>query len=206
MTHQLARKKRVLVVIQIVVMMLQIMEDSRTQNGNGLSHYEAFKCSQCHRKTFLVTKKRLIVLRSPLFYDIQTRHIIFVCCMLYNLIRRKMTYNDMQIDFDDEQLDESKYIDNVEPTNDGFGWDSEVIKLIYHKFVFEDYVKILVFVLFKIILELLSIFEFLNYRPTASGLFNKSFPHYYTLGEIYGRDRATGANAGNADDDEEEVR
>ena len=40
----------------------------------------------------------------------------------------------------------------------------------------------------------------------ASGLFNKPFSHYYTLGEIYGRDRATGANAGNTDDDEEEVR
>lgn len=45
----------------------------------------------------------------------------------------------------------------------------------------------------------------LQKRPAASGLFNKLFPHYYTLGEIYGRDRATGANAGNADDDEEEV-
>ncbi|KAK9183343.1 hypothetical protein WN944_026494 [Citrus x changshan-huyou] len=67
----------------------------------------------------------------------------------------------------------------------GFGWDSEAMKLICDKSVFEDYVK---------------------KRPTASGLFNKPFPHYYTLGEIYGRDCVIGANAGNADDDEEEVR
>ncbi|GAY66828.1 hypothetical protein CUMW_251910, partial [Citrus unshiu] len=66
----------------------------------------------------------------------------------------------------------------------GFGWDSGAMKLICDKSIFEDYVK---------------------KRPAASGLFNKLFPHYYTLGEIYGRDRATGANAGNADDDEEEV-
>lgn len=67
----------------------------------------------------------------------------------------------------------------------GFGWDSGAMKLICDKSVFEDYVK---------------------KRPAASELLNKPFPHYYTLGEIYGCDRATIANAGNADDDEEEVR
>ncbi|BBN68949.1 hypothetical protein Prudu_658S000300 [Prunus dulcis] len=34
----------------------------------------------------------------------------------------------------------------------------------------------------------------------------KSFPHYYPLGEIYGKERAIGTNAGNVDDDEEDVR
>ncbi|KAL9451207.1 hypothetical protein AB3S75_012876 [Citrus x aurantiifolia] len=67
----------------------------------------------------------------------------------------------------------------------GFVWDSGAMKLICDKSVFEDYVK---------------------KRPAASDLLNKPFPHYYTLGEIYGRDRATRANAGNAYDDEEEVR
>ena len=43
-------------------------------------------------------------------------------------------------------------------------------------------------------------------RKDASGLFNKPFPHYYALGEIYGKDRATGVNAGNAADDEEELQ
>lgn len=33
----------------------------------------------------------------------------------------------------------------------------------------------------------------------------KLFPHYHTLFDIYGRDRATGANVGNADDDEDEI-
>ena len=42
-------------------------------------------------------------------------------------------------------------------------------------------------------------------RKDASGLFLKPFPYYYTLSEIFGRDRANGANAGNADDDEEEA-
>ncbi|GMN58453.1 hypothetical protein TIFTF001_027549 [Ficus carica] len=42
-------------------------------------------------------------------------------------------------------------------------------------------------------------------RKDAASLYGKPFPHYYTLGEIYGRDRATGINAGNADDDEEDV-
>ena len=37
-------------------------------------------------------------------------------------------------------------------------------------------------------------------------LHNKPFPHYYALGEIYGKDRATGVNAGNAADDEEELQ
>ena len=38
--------------------------------------------------------------------------------MLHNFIRREMVYDDMQMDFDDEQPDESEYIDNVEPTNE----------------------------------------------------------------------------------------
>ncbi|KAI9156900.1 hypothetical protein LWI28_013798 [Acer negundo] len=43
-------------------------------------------------------------------------------------------------------------------------------------------------------------------RKDVSGMFNKLFPHYYALGEIYGKDRATGVNAGNAADDEEELQ
>lgn len=37
-------------------------------------------------------------------------------------------------------------------------------------------------------------------------MYGKPFEHYYALGEIYGKDRALGTNAGNAEDDEEEVR
>ena len=37
-------------------------------------------------------------------------------------------------------------------------------------------------------------------------MYNKPFPHYYDLAEIYGRDRATGANVGTAEGDEEEMR
>ena len=47
---------------------------------------------------------------------------------------------------------------------------------------------------------------FVKVECMASGLYGKSFPHYYALGEIYGKDRAIGTNAGNADDDEEDVR
>ena len=43
-------------------------------------------------------------------------------------------------------------------------------------------------------------------RKDTSGLFNKPFPHYYALGEIYGKDRATGVNTGNAADDDEELQ
>ncbi|KAB2607171.1 ATPase WRNIP1 [Pyrus ussuriensis x Pyrus communis] len=43
-------------------------------------------------------------------------------------------------------------------------------------------------------------------KKDASGLYYKPFPHYHNLGEIYAKDCAVGANAGNVDDDEEEVR
>ncbi|KAL6277118.1 hypothetical protein ACE6H2_020719 [Prunus campanulata] len=43
-------------------------------------------------------------------------------------------------------------------------------------------------------------------KKDASGLYGKSFPHYYALGEIYGKDRAIGTHGGNANDDEEDVR
>ena len=54
------------------------------------------------KRCFGLLKNKLVVLKSLSFYDIKTqRHIISVYCMLH-----KMTYDDMQMDFDDEQLDE----------------------------------------------------------------------------------------------------
>ncbi|KAF4394122.1 hypothetical protein F8388_017935, partial [Cannabis sativa] len=67
----------------------------------------------------------------------------------------------------------------------GFNWDEVHSTLVCEKSEFDEYVK---------------------KRKDASGLYRKSFPYYHKLAEIYGRDRSTGANAGNADDDEEEIR
>ena len=36
-------------------------------------------------------------------------------------------------------------------------------------------------------------------------MYDKPFPYYYLLGEIYRKDRVAGANAGNTDDEEEEI-
>ncbi|XP_060965521.1 uncharacterized protein LOC133034450 [Cannabis sativa] len=53
---------------------------------------------------------------------------------------------------------------------------------------------------------IICVFVNVQKRKDASGLYGKPFPYYNKLAEIYGRDRATGTNAGNADDDEEEIR
>ncbi|PON84148.1 hypothetical protein TorRG33x02_200460 [Trema orientale] len=66
----------------------------------------------------------------------------------------------------------------------GFDWDNEQMMLLYEKSVFDEWVK---------------------KRKDASRLYGKPFPYYHKLVEIYDRDRATGTNAGNIDDDEEEV-
>ncbi|TXG48559.1 hypothetical protein EZV62_024434 [Acer yangbiense] len=66
----------------------------------------------------------------------------------------------------------------------GFGWNDEHMMLMCEKKNVYDYWK----------------------RKDESGMFYKPFPHYYTLGEIYGKDHATGVNAGNATDDEEELQ
>ncbi|KAK1570953.1 hypothetical protein Q3G72_009570 [Acer saccharum] len=49
----------------------------------------------------------------------------------------------------------------------GFGWNDEHMMLMCEKNVYDKWVK---------------------KRKDASGLFNKPFPHYYALGEIYGKD------------------
>ncbi|KAM6568848.1 hypothetical protein CsatB_016833 [Cannabis sativa] len=66
----------------------------------------------------------------------------------------------------------------------GFSWDNEHSLLLCEKSAFDEYVK---------------------KRKDASELYGKPFPYYNKLSEIYGRDRATGTNADNADDDEEEI-
>ncbi|TQD75383.1 hypothetical protein C1H46_039076 [Malus baccata] len=43
-------------------------------------------------------------------------------------------------------------------------------------------------------------------KKDASGLYDKPFPHYHSLGQIYAKDHDMGANAGNVDDDEEKIR
>ncbi|KAF4389266.1 hypothetical protein G4B88_003079 [Cannabis sativa] len=63
----------------------------------------------------------------------------------------------------------------------GFNWDEVHSTLVCEKSVFDENVK---------------------KRKDASSLYGKSFPYYHKLAEIYGRDRAIGANA---DDDEEEI-
>ncbi|CAN6708654.1 unnamed protein product [Malus baccata var. baccata] len=67
----------------------------------------------------------------------------------------------------------------------GFEWNEEKMMLACEKSAYDEATK---------------------GKKDASGLYNKPFPHYHSLGEIYAKDRDVGANAGNADDDEEEVR
>lgn len=67
----------------------------------------------------------------------------------------------------------------------GFSWDSEKLMVVCDKSVYDEYAK---------------------KRKNANELFLKPFPHCYTLSEIFGRDRANGTNAGNANDNDEEVR
>ncbi|RXH83762.1 hypothetical protein DVH24_006015 [Malus domestica] len=67
----------------------------------------------------------------------------------------------------------------------GFEWNEEKMMLACEKSAYDEATK---------------------GKKDASGLYDKPFPHYHSLGEIYAKDRAMGANAGNADDDEEEVR
>ncbi|KAF4362701.1 hypothetical protein G4B88_018319 [Cannabis sativa] len=66
----------------------------------------------------------------------------------------------------------------------GFNWDEAHSTLVCEKSVFDEYVK---------------------KRKDASGLYRKSFPYYHKLAKIYGRDRATRTNVGNADDDEKKI-
>ncbi|XP_021809838.1 uncharacterized protein LOC110753277 [Prunus avium] len=67
----------------------------------------------------------------------------------------------------------------------GFGWDDEQMMLVCDRRVYDEWVK---------------------KRKEASGLYGRSFPFYYIFGEIYGKGRPIGANVGNADDEEEEIR
>ncbi|CAN6562247.1 unnamed protein product [Malus baccata var. baccata] len=66
-----------------------------------------------------------------------------------------------------------------------FEWNEEKMMLVCEKSVYDETVK---------------------GKKDASGLYDKPFPHYHSLGEIHAKDRVVGANAGNANDDEEEVR
>ena len=74
-------------------------------------------------RTVAFLKFRCKILSSQSFYDIITRHINNVCCLLHNFIRRKMTKEAVENELDHLALDESMQymIDNIttiEPTDE----------------------------------------------------------------------------------------
>ena len=74
-------------------------------------------------RCFGLLKERQGILRSPTFSNIKTQmHIIFVCCMLHNFIRREMPFGEIEIEIIDEltpDIDfDSAVIDIIEPSNE----------------------------------------------------------------------------------------
>lgn len=79
------------------------------------------------KQCFGILKKRWAILRSPVFYDIVTqRHIIFVCCMLHNFIRKEMLINVMEEEIDNDgirdNVDETQFIESIELSNEWIIW------------------------------------------------------------------------------------
>ncbi|XP_042465699.1 uncharacterized protein LOC122048170 [Zingiber officinale] len=66
----------------------------------------------------------------------------------------------------------------------GFGWNDVEKCMITTKYVFDDWIKS---------------------HPAAIGLMNKEFPYLYDLMSVWGKDRATGANAETPADAVEEI-
>lgn len=79
------------------------------------------------KQCFGILEKRWAILRSPVFYDIVTqRHIIFVCCMLHNFIRKEMLINVMGEEIDNDgirdNVDETQFIESIELSNEWIIW------------------------------------------------------------------------------------
>ncbi|XP_061351683.1 uncharacterized protein LOC133296658 [Gastrolobium bilobum] len=62
----------------------------------------------------------------------------------------------------------------IGPSGSGFGWNDAKKMIDVEREVFDDWVKS---------------------HPSAKGLFNKPFPHYDSLGTVFGKDVASGVNA-----------
>ena len=81
-------------------------------------------------RSFGLLKMRWAILRSPSFYDLKTqRHIISVCCMLHNFIRREMCIDPIEQKFDNTPIEEDNIVDNendyissVESSNEWNTW------------------------------------------------------------------------------------
>ena len=81
-------------------------------------------------RSFGLLKMRWAILRSPSFYDLKTqRRIISECCLLHNFIRKKMSIDPIEQEFDNTPVEEDNIVDNendyissVESSNEWNTW------------------------------------------------------------------------------------
>ena len=67
-------------------------------------------------RSFGVLKMRFAILRSPSFYPIKTQcRIVTACCLLHNLIKREMTDDPVEVEYDAE---ERRRVNEVEVDDD----------------------------------------------------------------------------------------
>ena len=86
-------------------------------------------------RSFGLLKLRWAILRSPSYFPIKTQtRIVTACCLLHNLIRKKMSTDPMEDELDaQEQVNfGDDFIDTVETSNEWTDWRDNLANDMFH--------------------------------------------------------------------------
>ncbi|KAA0042915.1 putative nuclease HARBI1 [Cucumis melo var. makuwa] len=130
----------------------------------------------------IAARGRWTILRGKSYYPVQVKcRTIMACCLLHNLMNRKMTNADILEDEDEGNStyattsgDDINYIEAIVeirgPACSDFGWNDDMKCIIAERDVFGNWIRT---------------------HPAAKRLLNKPFPHYDELLYVFDKYHAT---------------
>ena len=108
-----------------------------------ISHEEYFNMKHASARNviercFRVLKMRWAILRSPSFYLIKTQiRIITACCLLHNLIRREMSIDPVEIEYNvntsAEDVRDDEFVGSVASSDEWNTWRDDLAKKMFNE-------------------------------------------------------------------------
>ncbi|XP_031386066.1 protein ALP1-like [Punica granatum] len=110
----------------------------RPRNDDELFNLRHASARNVIERCFGLLKIRWAILRSPSFYPVRVHNrIIIACCLLHNFIRREMTFDPMEDQLNETDVDnpneDSDHISDIQTLNVWSNWRKELATQMFNE-------------------------------------------------------------------------